>query len=195
MADINLLKSEKKRGAGLEIQFSGSGKPLIWALAAVLVLILITFGIFYYLRSQVETELSGVKAAVAGAEQKMQLPPPELENAVKAQSALNALSGLLDKHLHWTNLWDELGKSTLKTARYLSISATTEKSDFVIEGRVENYEQLGKLMLGLQESKSFTDVQLVSSGPGKGEATGVEFSIDVKYDPELLLDKPDSSPN
>lgn len=163
---------------------------MIWSLAAVLCLTLAAYGVFYFLDAKVVSELASINSQIARAEQSMSSPSSEFRAAIKAQSALNELSGMLDRHVYWTNVWDELARNTLKTAQYLSISATMENSQFVLDGMVENYNQLGKLMLGLQGSSKFKDVQLVSSGPGKGEAIGVEFSIAVEYKPDLLLKIP-----
>jgi Tfp pilus assembly protein PilN len=187
MKEINLLKSETRRKS-----FSGkflSEQLAIWTLAGILLLSLAAYGFFQFLKSQRETELGAVRAAIAEVENKMQSPPPELANAVRSQSALKYLEELLNRHTYWTHLWDELGNHTSKSAQYFNIAATADKSDFIIEGRVSNFEELGKLMLGLQNSANFINVQLVSSGPSKGKEKGIEFSIDVKYNPELLLDK------
>lgn len=193
MAEINLLRGEKKHGPGLNLQMPAPGRPVIWILLAILLLCLSGFTVFYFLHSKVQTELAGTKARAAEVEKSLQSPSPEVKEAIKAQAALSFLSGLLDKHLHWTYLWDALAKHTLKTVQYLSISATVEKSDFIVEGRVNNYEELGKLMLGLQSSSDFSRVELVSSGPSDGEVIGLEFSLAVKYRPSLLLNLPESS--
>jgi len=187
MAEINLLRGEKKHVQHGDFKIPGTGKPLIWFLLAVLLLTLAVYGVFYFLDGKTISELASVNGRIAQVEKNMSDPPPEFKDAIKAQSALNEISGMLDRHIYWTNVWEELGRNTLKTARYFSLSATTENSIFVIDGTVDNYSELGKLMLGLQGSSRFKDVQMISSGPGKGEATGVEFSLAVEYKPDLLL--------
>lgn len=187
MPEINLLRSEKKKTFHIGVPTQMAGGGLIWVFLGIIVLDLAVYGILFFLGSKTVAELNTVNSATGEADAKMRKPEPEFTDAVKAQSALESLSGLLNGHIYWTKLWDKLGESTLRKVQYLSISATSDDKRFILTGKAENYSDLGKLILGLQSAGEFEDVQLVSSGASKGEdAAGIDFSIAVQFSPALI---------
>ena len=189
MPEINLLQGEKRKTFHIGLPSQASGSGLIWVLVGILALDLAIYGVFFFLSSQTLSETNTVNAEIAAADFKMQKPAAEFTDAIKAQSALKFLSGFLDNHIYWTKLWDRLGENTFRSIQYLSLSATTDNTRFVLAGTAQNYADLGKLILGLQAASDFQDVQLVSSGGSKGEtAAGIDFSIAVQFNPGLLRD-------
>ena len=109
----------------------------------------------------------------------------ELTPAKALQAQLKNLSRLVDSHLYWTNFFDELSQTTLKTVQYTQLQADLAGTVYV-EGLAANYADLGKLLLGLSTSKNFTDVRLLSSSPNSGEISGLSFALNFKINPQLL---------
>ena len=187
MAEINLLRAEKKKTFHIGMPSQAFGGGLIWLFLGILVATFGVYGVFSFLSNQTSNELNSLNSQIAIAETKIQAPPPEFAQAIKAQSVLDSLSRLLDQHLYWSKLWDKLAQSTFRKIQYLSIAATSDDTRFVLTGTAENYADLGKFILGLQSASEFEDVQILSSAASKGEsASGVDFSVAVKFNPSLI---------
>lgn len=189
MTEINLLQPER-RSRSAERSPTISGTWTILVLAGLIVIELAIWITFAALESKVNSQVRQKVAEIATIDRKLQSPDPDLFNAIKAQAALASVGTLLNEHRYWTKVWDELARTTLKNAMYFTLNATAETNKFIVVGTVATYQDLGKLMLGLQSSGSFSEVALLSSNPSKGTETGIEFGISVTFKPSLLLELP-----
>jgi hypothetical protein len=186
MAEINLLQPQKKSAMNLP-RVSFSGVLPVWVLSGVLVLELAVWGGLFAYRKTVDAKNNDVQIQVDQVDQKISAKKKSLIPAVQAQAALTSFKDLLDKHLHWSLVWAELGRVTLKTVTYTGLSATTVDNKFLVDGVVPDYATLGKVLLGLSTSDNFEEVALVSTQPSEGEQLGVNFKISIKAKAGLFL--------
>lgn len=182
MQEINLLRSQIKDTALI-----WQRRNRIFTSIFVLILILeIGLAILFFLMAQTTKER---KAAVAAENKQTQNQINESQAALvpaKAfQAQLQNLKALVDNHVYWSGFFEELARHTFIKAKFGSVQ--TDGSGRVhLEGQVNNYADLAKLLLGLSASEKFHDVELLSSGPTKSEEVGVLFSVDVGIDTDLL---------
>ena len=74
--------------------------------------------------------------------------------AVSYQKRLGNFKTLLDRHIFWTVVLEELSKYTYKPVSYTSLQADIKEYKLMVSGFVPSYTDLGKLMLGLKTSSN-----------------------------------------
>jgi len=194
MVEINLLQGQKKAPSQVNIPVSAlSGKLVLWALAGLLVVEFVIFGGLYYWRRGIVSETQDQERQIADVQSQLNSLQSELREAVLSQASLKKFSSLLDQHIYWTRVWNDLAENTLKTAVFDSIQASSENGEFILTGTVKNYTELGKLMLGLESAEGFRKVELLSASSDEEDGT-VLFDIKVVIDPRLLLQTAEVSP-
>jgi len=109
-----------------------------------------------------------------------------LTAAKQFQAQLSNLKTLLGQHVYMVPLLEEIEKSTYVNSRFISINASNA-GVVHLEGEVNDYNALAKLILGLSSSSNFSDVQLVSVAPSSGLSNVLAFSIDMKVTPQIFL--------
>lgn len=159
----------------------------LWVLVMLLVLEFLVLGGLYLWRRNIISQAQEKQAQIIAFDQQLNGMQEEISEALSAQLSLQSFSSLLDKHIHWTNVWDELARTTLKTAVFDSIEAASESGEFLLSGSVSDYTALGKLMLGLESSGGFQQIELISAGVAT-EGPGVIFEIRIIMDGSLLLE-------
>lgn len=187
MGEINLLNQRDKTIYRSRLPHAGNKIPL-WILIGLVAVEMIVYGTLFSWKKSIDSEILKVQASVNQLDDKLNSSKVDINNAVAAQAALTSFSSLLDNHLHWTLLWSELGKVTLKKAHYISMQGTVVSDQFVVKGEVSNYTDLGKVILGLETSKNFSEVKLVSSSPAEGDKVGVQFEIQVTVKHSIFLE-------
>lgn len=196
MGEINLLQPEKKpRFRAPSVRVAGNGA--LWFCAILIILELGIYGGLFYWRQSVRTQVDGLQREITEIDKQIAASKDNLKLAVRDQGALSNFSDLLQKHLYWSQVLQELGKVALKTATFLSVEASSDTDKFVITGKVASYAELGKVLLGLETSENFSKVELVTSGR-KAEAdptaSGLGFSIAVNFKHPLII-KPSAGEN
>lgn len=182
MAEINLLKNEYQDRA-----FSGlkSFISLYVALGVLLVELLIYGGLFWYGKSldqravAADKDNANITLSITGLDS-------ERQAAIALQRQLYNTQVLLDKHIFWTEAFREIEKYTYKPAYYTSLDVNELDHKFAISGVVPTYSDLGKLLLGLRQSPSLRDINLLSSTIAEKGTTGYSFNIEVGFDPKIL---------
>lgn len=186
MGEINLLQPGKKSKFEVHAP-AGSGSFLLWSLIILMALELAGFGALFFMRKRVDAKTAGQQAQIAELDGKINSRRDELKAAVTDQGMLTSFSSLLDSHIRWSSVWKTLGEYTLKVVQYLNIETTAEQDKFVVSGRVSNFTEVGKLLLGLQASENFTKVELMNTKSGEAGQTGIEFQISITLKRDLLV--------
>jgi len=185
MPEINLLQGDQKRK--IQISHVGSAaRPLFWILIVIFV---VELGAYLWVKKQksdVQNTIIAQQTEIDEAQREITGRSEEIQSAVKAQFALKNFSELLDTHVHWTKAWDELSRHTLKTVRFTTLQATDDSTQFIVGGNTISFTELGKVMLGMQNSPEFTEVMLLNSTPSEKEENTIEFELQVKFKKELL---------
>jgi len=86
---------------------------------------------------------------------------------------------LLKNHIYLTNLFNELEQNTYLRARYDTLDLNQDTGKIHMEGVVDSYNGLGKLLLGLGTSPHFRSVKLITVMPATSTTSGYQFSLDV----------------
>ncbi|HLC44887.1 MAG: hypothetical protein A2722_04180 [Candidatus Doudnabacteria bacterium RIFCSPHIGHO2_01_FULL_50_11] len=188
MAEINLLQGDGRTKGRLHVPEMprGSGKALLWVLAGLVALELGAWGILFSYKGRATSQVLEAESQMQDITTKIRAFEKDANQAILAQAALQSFTSLLDKHLYWTKLWTELGKSAYKRAQYLSLQATIDNSQFSLRGVTPTYTDLGKVILALEQSDGFSRVDLISTGAGEGDKVEVKFEILVTLKPEVL---------
>lgn len=182
MQEINLLKNQFRN----QTTVWERRQRLITASLIAVIILEITAGVLLFLFKQsVDKRKGAVVERNIQTQAKLNVKQNELVPAKALQAQLKNLSRLVDSHVYWTSFFDELSKVTLKKIHYTQLQ-TDVAGKVYVEGRAENYSDLGKLLLGLSTSENFSNVRLLSSGPSTGEIGGLIFGIDFKIKPGLL---------
>ncbi|PIR97629.1 MAG: hypothetical protein COT91_00555 [Candidatus Doudnabacteria bacterium CG10_big_fil_rev_8_21_14_0_10_41_10] len=158
----------------------------IWIVVVILVLEAAVFGTFYFLSSVVNRTQESLKIEASEMESRINDRMEEINVAIGAQFTLDNFTTLLDKHMRWTKAWDELSKVTLKTVRFTTMQSVSDDGKFVVGGYAINFTELGKVMLGLENSPNFLRVELLDSTPEEDSGM-VKFEILVEMNNSLLL--------
>lgn len=139
-----------------------------------------------YLKKHVQASTLSVEAESAELDVVISAKQDDINKSVDAQSRLQLFEGLLAQHIHWTNVWSELGKQTYKSANYFTVEAAAETNKLNLTGYAPSFSDLGKLLLGLEKSEYFENVELQSASPAEQDKPGVGFEVLVEVKPEIL---------
>ncbi|MBI4049771.1 MAG: PilN domain-containing protein [Candidatus Doudnabacteria bacterium] len=185
MPEINLLKNQLKDRSAVWVRRN----RLIVSSLFALIILEITAGVLLLLFKQsITNKKQEITDSNIQIQSSLNEKQKELVPAKAFQAQLKNLTRVVDSHVYWTAFFDELSAVTLKKVRYTQLQADSSGKVY-LEGRVDTYTDLGKLLLGLSTSKSFSNVRLLSSSPESSEVGGLIFSLDLNINPELLLAK------
>lgn len=185
MQEINLLQNRVKDTTHI---WERQSKTIIAVLAGILTIILAATGLLYYLNGNAQTQLDASTKENNDLQSKLTEQQKTLGDAKAFQAQLANLRFLISNHTYVTPLLDELSKITYKKAQYATMDVT-ETGKLHLEGMVDTYEDLGKLLLGLSTSSKFTSVKLLSAIPSSGKVNAYVFSVDLVVSPDIFLSK------
>ena len=185
MQDINLLQNKLNDNSH---KWQNSQRFSIVVLSLVLILELVAAGFFYLLRQRAEEQTLALQQDNANIQSKLSSMEDELMEAKGFQAQTKNLAVLLDSHVVWNKLLQEVSDTTFKNAQYLSLSSDTT-GKITIEGMSNNYSELGKMLLSLETSDLFKSVKLVSTALSTGAESGVMFSVDVRAEQSIFSNK------
>ena len=176
MQEINLLQSRIK---DTTYSWEKQSKIGLAILAGILILILGASAVFYFLTQSLDKQNSALTAANAKLQSELTQKSANLGNAKVFQAQLSNMKALLARHIYFSPFFDEIEKMTYQKAQYISLDADQDTGQVHLEGLVANYTDLGKLLLGLSTSGSFSNVKLLSAAPSSGAINAFTFSIDL----------------
>jgi|GEM_PF-2132058 hypothetical protein len=184
MPDINLLQNQLKDTTAVALART---KAAIWILAIVLILLAATAGIFYYLTADINKKTAVTVLENNKLDQKISEQTQGLTDAKSYQAQLSNIALLLKSHVALTPLLYELGKYTYLKAQYVNVDVAEDTGRIHLEGLVDSYQGLGKLLLGLSTSQNFRNVKLLSVAPSGGVTFGYSFAIDLTANQAIFL--------
>ena len=184
MADINLLQNQLKDTTMVAVQRT---KLAIWVLLAVLIVLGGISGALYFVTQSTQKKLTAVVSANNDLQKKIDTQESGLSSAKAFQAQLANVTLLLKNHLLVTPVIDELGKYTYLKAQYLNFDVDQQTGRMHLEGVVDSYTGLGKLLLGLSGSQQFKNVKLLGVSPSDTSANGFHFSIDLVANEKLFI--------
>lgn len=191
MADINLLQNQLKDTT----EVSKKRTQLVSVISFVVLVLLVAVNVLLYLRTKsINTEVGTVTAENVQLQAEITNGSELLTQAQAYQAQLSNLDLLLDSHIAITPLMQELSNYTYQRTIFTGIDIDHALRRIHLEGRVDNYEGLGKLLLGLSTSPNFSNVELRTVVAANDEATnGFNFSIDMNAVTGLFVFNPSSN--
>ena len=186
--EINLLKNElKDRGSAVSLGGGGEKKlTSLYIVIALLVLEALGYGALLYYKKTISDKAKAVEIETANLDLEMRSTDQALGEVLGYQLRLGNLETLLDKHLFWSPVFDELARYTYIPISYDGFQGDAENFRIVVTGIAPTYTDMAKLVLGLKSSDKFKDIALQSGGASTGDVTGYGFTLDITFDPILL---------
>jgi hypothetical protein len=182
MQEINLLKNQLKDNT---IIWQRRNKILTTAFVLVLIMEFALAVLFFLVTQTTQAKKAFVTEDNRQTQNRINESQDDLLPAKAFQAQLQNLGTLLDNHVYWTNFLDELSEHTFTQGRFTTLQASPEGTIY-LEGEVDSYGSLGKMLLGLSTSGKFTEVKLIASSPSKAETFSIIFAVNLKINPELL---------
>jgi hypothetical protein len=110
----------------------------------------------------------------------------ELAVAKSFQAQAMNIQNLMDGHVRWDLLIDEISQTTYKFSKTFRINMETT-GKIHIEGITNSYTDLGKLLLAFETSDDYTAVDLLSSTQSTTLTSGIIYSIDIFVDQNIFV--------
>jgi Tfp pilus assembly protein PilN len=195
MQEINLLQTRIKDTTHSWEKQSIFGIVILSILLAVF---LAAGGVLYLQTKNINTQNDTLIADNAKLKTQIDQRSVSLGSAKVFQAQLLNIRALLENHIYFSSFLDEIGKFTYIKSRYLSLTAVQDVGKVEMQGQVDTYNELGKLLLGLSTSDKFTDIKLLSATPASSTQTvngasvtknTFSFSIDLTVKPEAFIKK------
>jgi len=158
---------------------------LLISLIAILTLLTLGGGGLMFLTGRINQQVAAAVKDNARIQDTLNKQQKNIGDAQIFQAQVANIKTLLNNHVYLTPLFNEISKMTYVKAQYLNIDAS-DTGKIHLEGQVDDYSGLAKLILGLSTSKQFQDVKLLSVAPATGESHGYIFSIDLTAKSELF---------
>ncbi len=180
-----MIKNElRTEGA---VTFRGPRIGIFSIALVILILEIAALGFFWLYGKQLDKRQLKLDQKAANVDFEISKSDPGRLEALAYQARLHNLKILLNTHLYWSTVLSELEKSTYKLASYQSLQADQLSHKFSLTGSVASYTDLAKLMLGYETSPYVKNVTLITARSKQAETAGYQFTLDLIFDPKLLL--------
>ena len=184
MEEINLLQN---RLYDKSFAWYRQSRIVITGLVIILIAVLGVFAVFYILNSKTQKDLQTVTADNQNLKQQLDAKEQGLGEVKTFQAQLANLKILVNSHIYLSPVLDELSHMTFARSQYFTLNIGEDRK-LHLEGRVNSYEDLSKLLLGLNTSSKFKNIQLTSVSPSTGKINGFIFSINLVAADELFTE-------
>lgn len=162
----------------------------IWTIIINLLIVGVLYGIIilYNYRIKLETDIQDQKITEKlTAISKLQPKEKEVEGLL---AEIKQVEQILNKHLYWTNFFDNLEDYTLNNVYYTDFAATSE-GNITLSAITTDYQSVAKQIIALRNSKNFIkEVKVLGAKKNAGGTTAqptVSFSISLVLDPQVFL--------
>ncbi|MFA5021888.1 MAG: hypothetical protein WC508_02330 [Patescibacteria group bacterium] len=187
--DVNLIPAELGKRPELEL-----GKRLFASGAVILGFILLIaagyLGITWY-QVKVTQDISGVESRIETLDQEIVQYEKDKQVALDMQQSLESVRQLLNQHVYWTNFFNLLEKNTIGEVKYVNFSMAGQNK-LVISAFGKDYHSVAKQLIAFQKATDFVknvkiDAASAEIDPETGNYTGVNFNIDLEFQPNVFL--------
>lgn len=180
MPEINLLQNRLQDTTYVSVRRT---KTVVYLALFLLLLILGGGAGLYVLTNDVNTQKTAVLQSNADLQKQLTEGNSKLGNATTYQAKLSNVETLLTEHIFISPLLAEIEKYTYLKARFVSVDLDQSTGKIHIDGVVDSYQGLGKLLLALSTSPNFKNVKLLSVSPA---GTGFTFGVDMVANKDLF---------
>lgn len=190
MADINLLQNQL-----IDTTYVSYRRTLIVFWVTIFILFFVVAGCvgYYFMTQTTNDKIGAIAHENTNLQNEINKQELGLKDAQAYQAQLSNIELLLKNHIYFSPLLAELEKYTYLRAQFHSVDVLQQTGRIHLEGSVESYNALGKLLLGLSTSPNFVNVKLLAVLPSAEKNSGYTFSIDMIGKPNLFTNN--STPN
>ncbi len=185
MEELNLLQNRVKDTTHA---WQDQSRLAMTILSVILILLLGGVGALIFFNQTIQKQTDDLTLQNQDLQKQINDRQPGVANATTFQAQLLNLKSLVNTHTYLSPLLNELGKFTYNKAQYLTMDAN-QSGKIHLEGRVSNYTDLGKLILGLTTSEQFKNVKLLSVSPTGGTTNAYQFAIDMQVSSTIFSKK------
>lgn len=185
MQEINLLQNKLKDKTN---QWEKNNRVVVIILTFVLLAVAAATGMVYMLTKNAEESKLTLDQENVNLQKQLDQMEEDMVLATGFQAQSKNLTSLLDSHVLWSGLMKEIADSTLKTNRFLGMSADTS-GIIHVEGITIDYTQLGKIILALETSEDVESVKLLTTMRSRERLGGIMYSLDIQARQAALIEE------
>jgi Tfp pilus assembly protein PilN len=175
MQEINLLQNKLKDKTN---QLDKNNRTVL--IGSIILLVLVTAGglVLQTLKNGALDKAATLEQENASIQRSLDQQESQLAIARGFQAQTKNILTLLNNHVIWTDLMNDLAASTFATSKSMRfVSDTTGK--ITIEGITPTYTDLGKAILALETSDSLESVRLINTTKSSDQESGVQFFLEL----------------
>lgn len=187
MAEINLLRNELE--GKKFFSFGPSRMVSFYIVIGVVAVELLIYGAMFLYEKRLQRQAEKVEQRGQAVNLEIGKIDAGRLSAISFQKRLSNLEVLLNNHLFWSPVLDELERYTYVQATYQTLQIDEGENRMILTGIVPSYTDMGKLLLGLKASPHITGINLEGTGLAQSELAGYNFVLEVVFDPKLLEKK------
>ncbi len=185
MAEINLLQTNQNQGGGI------TPTNLLNQVGIVLLVLVIGgYAILFLRTNSLNANTVNADSEKLLLEQQLQADP-QYPALISYQNKLHNTQLLLAKHLKWSMVLGKFSEATLKTAKFDKFVANYDGTAN-ISGFVPDFASLDQQMKAYQlnEFQYIKDVKLINVGLSSKERIGIDFTLKIDFNTDLLKNVP-----
>ena len=155
-----------------------------WPLWVSLILFFLTLAAFIFFKvylSRIEADIVNINDQIKAEAAKVS-EGDEMTVASLADS-LNAFSGLVVNHSHFSKLLEFIGSLTYSKVVFTKFDADREKSTLQLKGSAQNYTALAKQMVALRENENVKSLEVKGINFG---TSGLDFELLMLVNPKVF---------
>lgn len=156
--------------------------------AAILIIILAYAGLFIW-EKEVQVRDEMLLNQIKKINQQIGEAEVYVKDILKFQKKLKLASGLLEKHIYWTNFFTFLEENTLTDIYYSGFSGDT-KGEYQLSAFARSFSNITRQLKILKDNNNVEDVKTSGGKAGKAGAGGqngsISFQMDLKVKPEIF---------
>jgi Tfp pilus assembly protein PilN len=184
MQEINLLQNKVKDKT---LSWERRNRVIVTLFTLILILeILVGVGL-YVLTQTTKGQIKDVQAKNQTIQNALDSNQKDLAAAKGLQAELKNLKVLLNNHVYWSQFFNKLAALTPKKTAFSTVSASSTDGKVRLNGIAPSYIDIGKLILSLSTSDSFSSAKLTTVAPTTGKTFGYDFVVEVKASPKLFI--------
>jgi hypothetical protein len=176
MSQINLLDSETKTSFRVNT-YAWLSK----AMAGLLVLVLLAYGVLYFMQNSRQKQVNEVRKKTIAAQKEL-VESTDRKELVTRQGQLNSLNPLLENHFYWSGLLPELARISLRQSTYVNIDAAGDGS-IILNVKMPSYADLDKFLqvFDLPEyNRQFSNVRVLSINKEISAESQIAYAMRVQ---------------
>ncbi|TSA45928.1 hypothetical protein D4R52_01495 [bacterium] len=184
MSEINLLKSELTDDSPLS--FLPKGQTSLFIVVGLVILEMLVYGGLLFYDQSLHNQAKELDKKVADNSLEVARFDADKKLAISSQRQINNINVLLARHVYWSEFFKELEKYTHKDSFYTSLGVSESDRVVLVSGVSKSITTLAKLVAGLKQAPSITDVLIQSSNLNLSGDGGYTFNLEVDFSHKIL---------